>query len=107
MQVLAQRPPSLDALHVVEHAARAWDGLAGYLYDAWQTYETEPEQIGGALRAIHVQMCLQLRPDPGELAERLREIISAAEVTSCLDQPDEYAHALRADTEASPRPRHR
>jgi SWIM zinc finger len=96
MQVLAQRPPSLDALQMVEHAARVWDGLAGYLYDAWQTYETEPEQIGGELRAIHVRMCSQLRTDPYDLAERLREIIAAAEVTSCLDQPDDYADVLGA-----------
>ncbi len=106
MQVLAQRPPCLDALHVVEHAARVWDGLAGYLYDAWETYETEPEEIGGALRAIHVRMCEQLRPDPDELAARLREIINAAEVTSCLEHPDDYAGVLDADAVAGPS-RHR
>jgi hypothetical protein len=107
MQVLAQRPPCLDALHVVEHAARVWDGLAGYLYDAWETYETEPEEIGDALRAVHVRMCQQLRPDPGDLAERLREIIGAAEATSCLDQPDDYTDVLCADGVADPHHRHR
>jgi hypothetical protein len=107
MQVLAQRPPCLDALHVVEHAARVWDGLAGYLYDAWETYETEPEEIGGALRAIHVRMCEQLRPDPDALADRLREIVNAAEVASCLDQPDDYANLLGADDVPGPRHRHR
>jgi len=107
MQVLAQRHPCLDALHVVEHAARVWDGLAGYPYDAWETYETEPEEIGRALRAIHVRMCRHLRPDPGDLAERLRGIIGAAEVTSCLDQPDDYAGVLGADDVADPHHRHR
>jgi hypothetical protein len=107
MQVLAQRPACLDALYVVEHAARVWDGLAGYLYDAWETYETEPEEIGGALRAVHVQMCGQLRPDPDDLAQRLREIINAADFTSCLDQPDDYADLLGADDLADARHRHR
>lgn len=91
LEVLVERPPGLPALYTVEHAARVWDGLAGYLYDAWETYENEPEEIGGALRAVHVRMCEQLRPDPDELAERLREIIAAAEFTSCLDAPEEYA----------------
>jgi hypothetical protein len=94
LEVLAERPPALAALYTVEHAAEVWDGLAGYLYDAWETYENEPEEIGGALRAVHVRMCEQLRPDPDELAERLREIIAAAESTSCLDAPEEYADLL-------------
>lgn len=94
VEVLAERPPGLPALYTVEHAAEAWDGLAGYLYEAWETYENEPEEIGGALRAVHVRMCEQLRPDPDGLAERLREINAAAEFTSCLDAPEEYAGLL-------------
>ncbi|HKT00156.1 MAG TPA: hypothetical protein VJT31_11550 [Rugosimonospora sp.] len=70
MRVLAQRPPSTAALSIVEHAARVWDGLAVHLDDAWETYETEPEEIGDALRAVHVVMCGQLRPGPDELAGR-------------------------------------
>ncbi|MBQ1025757.1 hypothetical protein [Micromonospora sp. C95] len=94
VQVLAQRAASIEALLVVERAARAWDGLAGYLNDAWEVYEDEPAEIGDALRAAHVQLCEQLQPDPDELAARLIEIIAAAEVDSCLDEPWDYLGVL-------------
>ncbi|MFG1920018.1 hypothetical protein [Micromonospora sp. NPDC048898] len=94
IEVLAQRPPTQEALLLVERAARAWDGLAGYLNDAWETYEEEPAEIGGALRAVHVQLCEQVQPDPDELAARLVEIVEAAEVDSCLDEPNDYLAVL-------------
>lgn len=94
IEVLAQRPPTQEALLLVERAARAWDGLAGYLNDAWETYEDEPAEIGGALRAVHVQLCEQVQPDPDELAARLVEIVEAADVDSCLDEPDDYLAVL-------------
>ncbi|WP_433686717.1 SWIM zinc finger family protein [Micromonospora carbonacea] len=94
VEVLAQRPPTQETLLLVERAARAWDGLSGYLHDAWETYEEEPAEIGGALRAVHVQLCEQVQPDPDELAARLAEIIEAAEVDSCLDEPWDYVAVL-------------
>ncbi|MDG4796685.1 hypothetical protein [Micromonospora sp. WMMD1082] len=97
VRVLAQRPASIEAVLVVERAARAWDGLAGYLHDAWETYEDEPAEIGDALRAAHVQLCEQVQPDPDELAARLTEIIAAAEVDSCLDEPWDYLGLLGRD----------
>jgi hypothetical protein len=103
LQVLAERVPSDGALLVIEHAARLWDELAAHLYGAWETYETEPEEIGGALRAVHVRMCEELRPDPEELIDRLNEIIDAAEVSSCLDNPEEYFALLGADGVAAVR----
>ncbi|GIJ77468.1 hypothetical protein [Micromonospora phaseoli] len=97
VRVLSQHPASPEALLVVERAARAWDGLAGHLYDAWETYEEEPAEIGGALRAAHIQLCEQVQPDPDELADRLTEIIEAAEVESCLDEPGDYLAVLGRD----------
>ncbi|MEU7619811.1 hypothetical protein AB0M91_12135 [Micromonospora rifamycinica] len=97
VEVLAQRPPTHETLLLVERAARAWDGLAGYLWDAWETYEDEPAEIGGALRAAHVRLCEQVRPDPDDLAARLTEIIGAAEVDSCLDEPEDYLAVLGRD----------
>ncbi|MEU9508051.1 hypothetical protein AB0D32_17440 [Micromonospora sp. NPDC048170] len=97
VRVLTQRPATPEALLLIERAARAWDGLAGHLYDAWETYEEEPGEIGGALRAAHVQLCEQVRPDPDELAARLAEIIRAAEVDSCLDEPWDYLAVLGRD----------
>ncbi|MFI9641569.1 hypothetical protein ACIG87_16130 [Micromonospora sp. NPDC051925] len=97
VEVLAQRPPTHETLLLVERAARAWDGLAGYLWDAWETYEDEPAEIGGALRAVHVRLCEQVQPDPDDLAARLAEIIGAAEVDSCLDEPGDYLGVLGRD----------
>lgn len=94
IEVLAQRPPTQETLLLVERAARVWDGLAGYLNDAWETYEEEPAEIGGALRAVHVRLCEQVQPDLDELAARLVEIVEAAEVDSCLDEPEDYLAVL-------------
>lgn len=94
VQVLAQRPASEGLLDVIEEAARAWDSIAVHLWDAWETYEEEPAEIGGALREAHVSVCEQLQPDPDELVERLVAIIDAAEVDSCLDAPSDYMSVL-------------
>ncbi|WP_405098790.1 SWIM zinc finger family protein [Micromonospora sp. NBC_01412] len=94
VRVLAERPATEGTLLVVERAARAWDRIVPPLHDAWETYEEEPGEIGGALRAVHVQLCEQVQPDPDELAERLAEIIGAAEVDSCLDEPWDYLGVL-------------
>ncbi|MFI7437789.1 SWIM zinc finger family protein [Micromonospora haikouensis] len=94
IEVLAQRPATPEALLVVEEAARAWDRIVPPLLDAPETYEEEVAEIGGALRAVHVQLCEQVQPDPDELAARLTEIIEAAEVESCLDEPWDYFAVL-------------
>lgn len=94
VQVLIQRPATGEMLLLVERAARAWDGIAVHLHDAWETYEDGPAEIGGALRAAHVQLCEELQPDPEALAARLVEIIAAAEVDSCLDEPYDYLAVL-------------
>lgn len=94
VRVLARRPASEGLLDVIEEAARAWDSIAVHLWDAWETYEEEPAEIGGALRDAHVSVCEQLQPDPDELVERLAAIIGAAEVDSCLDEPSDYLSVL-------------
>jgi hypothetical protein len=94
VEILAERPAAMPALLLVEHAAEVWDGLATHLFDDWEHYEGVPEEMGERLRQVHLRLCEQLQPDPEELAERLDRIISAAEVTSCLDSPQEYL-ALR------------
>ncbi|WFE31156.1 hypothetical protein [Micromonospora sp. WMMD975] len=94
VEVLAQRPPTDETLLLVERAARAWDGISGYLYDAWETYDEEPAEIGDALRAAHVRLCEQVQPDPDDLAARLAEIIAACEIDSCLDEPWDYLAVL-------------
>ncbi|WP_431898118.1 hypothetical protein [Micromonospora haikouensis] len=94
IEVLAQRPPTPEALLVVEEAARAWDRIVPPLLDAREAYEEEVAEIGDALRAAHVRLCEQVQPDPDELAARLTEIIEAAEVDSCLDEPWDYLAVL-------------
>ncbi|WP_320066963.1 hypothetical protein [Micromonospora sp. RTGN7] len=97
VRVLAERPATEASLLVVERAARAWDRIVPPLLDTGETYEEEPGEIGGVLRAVHVQLCEQVQPDPDELAERLTEIIEAAEVDSCLDEPWDYLGVLGHD----------
>ncbi|WP_405106316.1 hypothetical protein OG559_21355 [Micromonospora sp. NBC_01405] len=97
VRVLAERPATEEALLVVERAARAWDRIVPPFLDAWETYEEEPGEIGGALRAVHVQLCEQVQPDPDGLSERLAGIVGAAEVDSCLDEPWDYLGVLGRD----------
>ncbi len=97
LEILAQRPATVEALALVEHAAEVWDELAAILSQAYETYETESEEIGGALRAVHVRMCEELEVDPDDLIDRLIGIISGADYTSCLDAPGDYLALLGPD----------
>ncbi|ASW55936.1 hypothetical protein [Plantactinospora sp. KBS50] len=90
LAVLAERPPTDGALLVVEHAARLWDSLAVHLHDAYAVRDTDPAEIGDELRAIHVQLCEDVQPDPDELIGRLLDIVAAADGLSCLDAPEDY-----------------
>lgn len=90
LEIIAARPASVPALLLVEGAARLWDGLAAHLFDDWEHFDGVPEEMGERVRRVHLHLCEQLRPDPGELTERLDRIISAAEAVSCLDAPHDY-----------------
>jgi hypothetical protein len=79
---------------VVEHAAEVWDDLASHLYEAGHGYADEADEIGDAVRAVHVRICEGLQLDPDDLRDRLAEIVTAAEFTSCLDRPDDYLPLL-------------
>ena len=97
LEVLAQRPATDETLLVVEYAARRWDRLLEPLHEAAD--DDDFEEIGSALRAVHVRLCVELRPDPDTLIDRLLDIIDAAPAMSCLDRPADYL--------AGPRPRRR
>ncbi|WP_203862104.1 hypothetical protein [Plantactinospora mayteni] len=94
LELLVQRAATDGALDVVEHAAEVWDDLASHLYDAHHGYEDEAEEIGDAVRAAHIRLCGALRPDPDDLRDRLAEIVTAPEFTSCLDSPEDYLPLL-------------
>jgi len=97
LEVLAEREPSPQALDLVEYAAGVVDGLSGHLFDAWETYEGEPERIGARIRAVHLNLCRRLDADPDHLATRLAKVIGEVEFTSCLDSPEEYLPLLGRD----------
>jgi hypothetical protein len=82
LEIISARPASMPALLLVEYAAGLWDGLAAHLFDDWKHYEGVPEEMGERVRRVHLHLCEQLRPDPGELTERLDRIISGAEAVS-------------------------
>jgi hypothetical protein len=94
LELLAVRPPTAELLVVVEEAVAVWATLSGYLSDAWQTYETEPEEIGSALAELHHQLCQACRPDPLELAARLATLVGNADGDIFLDAPDRYGDVL-------------
>lgn len=96
LEVLAQRPAAEPTLRTVEYAARRWDSLLGRL--GATADDEELEEIGSALRAVHVRLCVELRPEPDALVERLLDIIEAAEpAASCLDRPTDYLPVLGPD----------
>lgn len=94
LELLAVRPPTDEVLIVVEEAIAAWATLSGYLNDAWETYETEPEEIGSALAELHLRLCQVCRPDPLELAARLLALVDDADVDTFLDVPEGYVDVL-------------
>jgi hypothetical protein len=57
LELLAVRPPTDELLVVIEEAIAVWATLSGYLQDAWEIFETEPEEIGSALEELHVRLC--------------------------------------------------
>lgn len=95
LEVLAQRPATEATLLLVEYAARRFDGCAARLVNG--DGENDIEEIGAGLRAVHVRLCLELRPDPDALIDRLVEIVDAADAVSCLDQPTDYLPVLGPD----------
>jgi hypothetical protein len=94
LKLLAVRPPTDELLTVVEEAITVWATVSGHLLDAWDTYETEPEEIGTALADVHLQLCQTLQPDPLELAARLATLVANADTNTYLDLPDGYADVL-------------
>lgn len=96
LQLLAVRPPTDESLAVVEEAIAVWATLASYLNDAWEIYETEPEEIGSALAELHLRLCQLHRPDPLTLAARLATLVGNSEGDTFLDVPEGYAEVLGA-----------
>ncbi|MGH3609770.1 MAG: hypothetical protein ACRDRD_17015 [Pseudonocardiaceae bacterium] len=96
LELVAVRPPTDEVLAVVEEAIAVWATLSGYLHDAWETYETEPEDIGYALAELYRRVCQVLCPDPLELATRLAALVKNADGDTFLDAPEGYVDGLGA-----------
>ena len=105
LETLAQRPANPDTVAVVEGAAECWDELSVHLHGAYvdNAFAEDPKVIGDAIRAVHVLICEQVDVDPDELIARLVTIIDKAEISSCLDAPDDYAALLGPDSAATRR----
>jgi hypothetical protein len=97
LELLGVRPPTEELLDVAEEAIVVWAVLSGYLYDAWETYETEPEEIGGALAELHLQLAKACQLDPLALAARLAALVRNAEDDTFLDAPERYREVLGAN----------
>ncbi|MGH3621390.1 MAG: hypothetical protein ACRDQ5_06310 [Sciscionella sp.] len=97
LELLAVRPPTDELLVVVEEAIAVWATLSGYLNDAWETYATEPEEVGSALAELHLRLSQAYRPEPLELAARLAKLVADADVDTFLDAPEGYVDVLGAE----------
>lgn len=97
LSLLARRPATAEALRVAEEAIEAWDGhLYAALGQDFETYETEPAEIGGLIAAAHLALCESLEPDPHRLAADLVRLEALAEIESSIDVAA-YKHLLGAD----------
>jgi hypothetical protein len=96
LQLLAVRPPTDESLAVVEEAIAVWATLASYLNDAWEIYETEPEEFGSVLAELHLRLCQLHRSDPRTLAARFATLVGKSEGDTFLDVPEGYAEVLGA-----------
>jgi hypothetical protein len=94
LELLALRPPTDDVLFVAEEAIVVWDSVSGYLNETWETYESEPEEIGAALAELHHQLCQACQPDPGGLAARLADLVKTTDAEQFLDVPSRYRDVL-------------
>jgi hypothetical protein len=56
LELLAVRPRTEELLVMVEEAIAVWATLSGYLQDAWEVFESEPEEIGSALDELHLRL---------------------------------------------------
>lgn len=97
LSLLARRPATAEALRVAEEAIEAWDGhLYAALGQDFETYETEPAEIGGLIAAAHLALCESLEPDPHRLAADLVRLEGLAEIESSIEVAA-YKHLLGAD----------
>ena len=94
----ALRPPTAELLDAVEYTVERWDRLAEVLGEDWRTYRREVEEISAELADVHLDLCEQLRPEPGVLAARLAAIARAG---SCLRPPAPYLSLLGPDGRAA------
>lgn len=94
VELLVERPLNLDALDVIEHAVRVWDGCIVQVTAGWRLVGTESAEIGDQLRGCHVAACSELDLDVDTVIERVITVIRDAEAGSCLDAPDDYLPAL-------------
>ncbi len=97
LALLAQRPATAEALRAAEEAIEAWDGhLYAVLGQDYETYETEPSEIGGLIAAAHLALCESLEPDSQQLADDLVRLEGLAEIESSINVAA-YKHLLGAE----------
>jgi hypothetical protein len=91
LEVLALRPVNDGVLDLADEAARVWSVFLDSLHEA---READPQEIGDALAAVHVQLYEVSGFTPEELAGRLAGLYSDLEDDQFLDVPDAYEQVL-------------
>jgi uncharacterized Zn finger protein len=93
LEVLAERPATVDLLDVVEEAIAVWATFLGHLSESWgENFDTDP--ITQTFTDLHLKLCEACDLPPVELASRLVDLLGKRDEGLFLDIPDAYEDLL-------------
>ena len=92
LEVLAERPATVELLDVADDAVVAWTTLLGQLRGYWD--EAETDLISRRLADVHLKLCEACDLPPADLASRLEDLLERCEEDVFLDVPDAYEDLL-------------
>ncbi|HWO61484.1 MAG TPA: hypothetical protein VNO31_15755, partial [Umezawaea sp.] len=91
LEVLAERPATVELLDVVEEAVVVWARFLGYLSESWEDFDTDP--ITQTFTDLHLRLCEACDLPPVELASRLDDLLDKCD-DLFLDIPNAYEDLL-------------
>lgn len=92
LEVLAERPATVELLDVVEEAVVVWSTFLEHLLDSREDFDTDP--VTQSFADLHLNLCEACDLPPVELAARLDDLLGRCEPDVCLDIPNAYEDLL-------------
>jgi hypothetical protein len=92
LEVLAERPATVELLDVAEEAVVVWTASLAHLRGYWD--DADVDLIGEALADLHLKLCEACDLPPAELAARLGDLLGRSGEDVFLDIPDAYEDLL-------------